>query len=95
MNLSEIVRIKKIPRTFQEITDQSSENIKDIRRSYRALIREFNLKAPNTNPSALIPKYISVLNLPQDVLINTNTIVDTFNSNFATSGKDPKGIVAG
>jgi transcription initiation factor TFIIB len=89
------VRIKKIPRTLQEITDQSSESVKDIRRCYRALTREFNLKAPNTNPSALVPKYISQLNLPQDVLINTNTIVNTFISNFPTSGKDPKGIVAG
>lgn len=89
------VRIKRIPRTFQEISDQSSENVKDIRRCYRALMREFNLKAPNTNPSALIPKFISQLNLSHDIAINTKTIVDTFISMFASSGKDPKGIVAG
>jgi len=89
------VRLKRIPRTFQEISDQSSENIKDMRRSYRALLREFNLKAPNTNPSALIPKYISKLQLTQDVAINAKKVVDTFISRFATSGKDPKGIVAG
>jgi transcription initiation factor TFIIB len=89
------VRSKRIPRTFQEISDQSSEKDKDIRRCYRALLREFNLKAPNTSPSSLIPKYISKLKLDQDVGINTKTIVDTFISRFATSGKDPKGIVAG
>lgn len=89
------IRIKRIPQTFQEILDESSENAKDIRRCYRILIRELNLKAPNTVPSALIPKYMAKLNLNQEIEILTSKIVNTFSSNFSTSGKDPKGIVAG
>ena len=89
------IRLKRIPRTFQEILEESSENSKDIRRCYRVLIRELNLKAPNTEPSALIPKYIAKLNLNQEIERTTAKIVNTFALNFPTSGKDPKGIVAG
>jgi len=89
------IRLKRIPRTFQEILEESSENSKDIRRCYRVLIRELNLKAPNTEPSALIPKYMAKLNLNQEIMRATTKIVNTFSSNFSTSGKDPKGIVAG
>ena len=89
------IRLKRIPRTFQEILEESSENSKDIRRCYRVLIRGLNLKAPNTEPSALIPKYIAKLNLNQEIERTTAKIVSTFTLNFPTSGKDPKGIVAG
>lgn len=89
------IRLKKIPRTLQEILEESAENEKDIRRCYRVLIRELNIKIPNTDPSALIPTYIANLNLNHEVEETTTKIVNTFSSNFSTSGKDPKGIVAG
>ena len=89
------IRLKKIPRTLQEILEESAENEKDIRRCYRVLIRELNIKSPNIDPSALIPTYIANLNLNYEVEETTTKIVNTFSSNFSTSGKDPKGIVAG
>ncbi len=89
------IRLKRIPRTFQEILEESAENSKDIRRCYRVLIRELNLKAQNTDPSALIPKYTAKLNLNQEIERFTSKIVNNFTLNFSTSGKDPKGIVAG
>jgi len=89
------IRVKKIPRTLQEILEESAENEKDIRRCYRVLIRELNIKSPNTNPSSLIPAYIADLQLNNEVEGIATKIVNTFASNFSTSGKDPKGIVAG
>ena len=89
------IRLKKIPRTFQEILEESAENEKDIRRCYRVLIRELNIKSPNTNPSALIPTYIANLKLNHSVGETATKIVNTFSAKFSTSGKDPKGIVAG
>ncbi len=89
------IRLKRIPRTLQEILDESSESEKDIRRCYRVLIREFNIKAPNTNPSDLIPTYIATLKLGPDIEINSTKIVNAYSERFSTSGKDPKGIVAG
>ena len=89
------IRLKKIPRTLQEILDESSENEKDIRRCYRVLIRELNIKSPNTKPSALIPSYLATLKLDSDIEINSTKIVNAYSERFSTSGKDPKGIVAG
>jgi transcription initiation factor TFIIB len=89
------IRVKKIPRTLQEILEESAENEKDIRRCYRVLIRELNIKSPNTNPSSLIPAYIADLQLNHEVEGTATKIVNAFSSNFSTSGKDPKGIVAG
>ncbi|MFX0076338.1 MAG: transcription initiation factor IIB family protein [Candidatus Hermodarchaeota archaeon] len=89
------IRLKRIPRTFQEILDESAENEKDIRRCYRVLIRELNVKSPNTDPTALIPTFIADLKLNHDVAEVATKIVNTFSSRFSTSGKDPKGIVAG
>jgi transcription initiation factor TFIIB len=89
------IRLKKIPRTLQEILEESAENEKDIRRCYRVLIRELNIKSPNTNPSALIPTYIANLKLNHEVEETATKIVNTFSAKFSTSGKDPKGIVAG
>jgi transcription initiation factor TFIIB len=89
------IRLKRIPRTLQEILDESSESEKDIRRCYRVLIREFNIKSPNTNPSDLIPTYIATLKLGPNIEINSTKIVNAYSERFSTSGKDPKGIVAG
>ncbi len=88
-------RIKKVPITLQEILSQSGDSDKDVRRSYRTLIKELKLKAPNTTPRALIPKFIGELNLNTDIERLADKIVKTFTSNFPISGKDPKGICAG
>ncbi|MBY9016309.1 MAG: transcription initiation factor IIB [Candidatus Lokiarchaeota archaeon] len=89
------IRLKKIPRTMQEILDESSENEKDIRRCYRVLIRELNIKSPHTKPSALIPSYVATLKLNSNIEINSTKIVNAYSERFSTSGKDPKGIVGG
>jgi len=89
------IRLKKIPRTLQEILEESAENEKDIRRCYRVLIKELNIKSPNTDPSALIPTYVANLKLNHDVEETATKIVNTFSAKFSTSGKDPKGIAAG
>jgi len=88
-------RKKKIPITLQEILDQTSESGKDVRRSYRALIKELKLKAPNTDPSTLIPRYVTKLHLPIEVERLAMKVVKKFCNNYPISGKDPKGLVAG
>ncbi|MFX0138540.1 MAG: transcription initiation factor IIB family protein, partial [Candidatus Hodarchaeota archaeon] len=88
-------REKKIPRTLQEILDETSINAKNVRRCYRTLIRELNLKAPSTDPISLIPRYIAELNLDADIEKTTINILQTFMSKFSTSGKDPKCLCAG
>lgn len=88
-------REKRIPRTLQEILDETSVSAKNVRRCYRTLIRELNLKVPTTDPISLIPRYTAELNLDTEVENTTIKILQTFISKFSTSGKDPKGLCAG
>jgi transcription initiation factor TFIIB len=88
-------RERKIPRTLQEILDETSVSAKNVRRCYRTLIRELNLKVPSTDPISLIPRYIAELGLDADVEKSTINVLRTFISQYSTSGKDPKGLCAG
>ena len=88
-------RKKGFPRTLQEIFDETSENAKDVRRCYRVLIRELNLKVPNMDPLSLVPKFISALELDLEIEELVRKILNAYKTNISTSGKDPKGIVAG
>jgi len=88
-------RERKIPRTLQEILDQTTISAKNVRRCYRTLIRELNLKVPSTDPISLIPRFIAELELDVEAENTTIKIINTFTSKFSTSGKDPKGLCAG
>ncbi|KKK40528.1 hypothetical protein LCGC14_0729220 [marine sediment metagenome] len=88
-------RERKIPRTLQEILDQTTISAKNVRRCYRTLIRELNLKVPSTDPISLIPRFIADLELDFEAENATIKIINIFTSKFSTSGKDPKGLCAG
>ncbi|HEC38382.1 hypothetical protein LCGC14_0581170 [marine sediment metagenome] len=88
-------RERKIPRTLQEIIDQTTISAKNVRRCYRTLIRELNLKVPSTDPVSLIPRFIAELELDVAAENATIKIINIFTSKFSTSGKDPKGLCAG
>lgn len=66
-----------------------------MRRCYRTLIRELNLKVPSTDPISLIPRYIAELGLDTNAEKTTINILQSFALKFSTSGKDPKGLCAG
>ncbi|MBD3253857.1 MAG: transcription initiation factor IIB [Candidatus Lokiarchaeota archaeon] len=88
-------RKKKIPRTFQEILDETSENPKDVRRCYAILIKEFHLKVPSADPVILVPRFITELDLDAEIERITVKILKAYKKRIPLSGKDPKGIVAG
>ncbi|MFW9781312.1 MAG: transcription initiation factor IIB family protein [Candidatus Heimdallarchaeota archaeon] len=88
-------RERKIPRTLREILDETAVNAKNVRRCYRTIIRELNLKAPSTDPISLVPRFIAELGLDVETEKETIIILQKFTSKFSTSGKDPKGLCAG
>jgi transcription initiation factor TFIIB len=88
-------RQRKIPRTLQEILEQTTISAKNVRRCYRTLIKELKLKAPSTDPISLIPRFIAELGLNADSEKITVKILKAFSNNFSISGKDPKGLCAG
>jgi len=88
-------RKRKIPRTLQEILEETSVSAKNVRRCYRTIIRELNLKAPSTDPISLVPRFIAELRLDVNAEKKTIKILKAYISNYSISGKDPKGLCAG
>ncbi len=88
-------REEKVPRTLQEILEETSVSAKNVRRCYRTLIKELNLKAPTTDPIFLVPRYIAELGLDAETENLTVKILRSFIAKYSTSGKDPKGLCAG
>ena len=88
-------RQKKIPRTLQEILDQTDVDDKEVRRCYQTLVRELKIKISATNPISLIPRYIVDLNLDSEIERLSIKILKNYVANFSISGKDPKGLCAG
>jgi len=80
---------------LQEILDETAINAKNVRRCYRTLIRELNLKAPSTDPISLVPRFIAELGLDAEAENSSINVLNKFISKFSTSGKDPKGLCAG
>ncbi len=88
-------REEKVPRTLQEILEDTAVSAKNVRRCYRTLMKELNLKAPTTDPIFLVPRYIAELGLDAETENLTVKILRSFIAKYSTSGKDPKGLCAG
>ena len=54
-----------------------------------------NLKTQSTDPIALVPRYVSDLELDSEIEALIKKILTTYIDNFSISGKDPKGLCAG
>ena len=86
---------KSIPRTFQEILNETPISEKIVKKCYNILVRELNLKVLNTNPMSFIPRFAAELNLGFDIEILTRKILQPMINKNLLCGKDPKGFCAG
>ncbi|MHA1791039.1 MAG: transcription initiation factor IIB [Promethearchaeota archaeon] len=87
-------RSSRIPRTMQEIIDQTTVDAREMRKAYRTLLKELNLKVPTLDPTTLIPKYISALKLSNSVERKVIEILNKIKDKSFIAGKDPKGLCA-
>ncbi|MFX1322777.1 MAG: transcription initiation factor IIB family protein [Promethearchaeota archaeon] len=90
-----VCKEKGLPRTFQEILNETSTSENKVKSCYKTLIFQLHLKVHNINPISLIPKYIADLGLDIEV---ERIAVKFLLSNFekvSFCGKDPKGLCAG
>jgi len=84
-----------IPRTLQEILKESPIIEKKVKKCYKALVNEFNLKVCHINPTSLVPKFAAALNLDFDVEKAACKILQPIYKKNLIRGKDPKGFCAG
>lgn len=88
-------KTEKIPRSFQEILDESPISCKTIKKCSKIIFNHFNLKLPSTNIVSFIPKYIVELGLNINVEKLAIKILDSFLKKTPNNGKNPKGLCAG
>ncbi|MHA1705219.1 MAG: hypothetical protein ACTSUX_03970, partial [Promethearchaeota archaeon] len=70
-----------------------SDNI--VKKCYKILVRELNLKISHIDPISLIPRYCADLNLGIDIEKEAMRVLQNFINKTSISGKDPKGLCAG
>jgi len=90
-----VCKDEKVPITLQEILDEASINSNIVKKCYKILVRELNLKSPHIDPVSLIPRYCAELGLPIEVEKEAVTILKKFIQKSSICGKDPKGLCAG
>ncbi|MFX0037264.1 MAG: transcription initiation factor IIB family protein [Candidatus Hermodarchaeota archaeon] len=90
-----VCKQEKVPITLQEILDEASINDNIVKKCYKILVRELNLKSPHIDPISLIPRYCADLGLSINIEKEAVGVLRNFIENSSTCGKDPKGLCAG
>jgi transcription initiation factor TFIIB len=86
---------EKVPVTLQEILEEASINDNIVKKCYKILVRELNLKISHIDPVSLIPRYCADLDLGIEIEKESMKVLNKFIENTSISGKDPKGLCAG
>ena len=87
-------RLRKVPRTLEDIAQQSRISKKELGRCYRLLLRELRIHIPIASPVDFIPKLGTKLNLSGETLRKAADIVKRARELGITAGKDPTGLAA-
>jgi len=90
-----ICKEEKVPITLQEILEEASINSNIVKKCYKILVRELNLKSPHIDPISIIPRYCADLGFPIEDKKETIKILKIFFMKSSICGKDPKGLCAG
>jgi transcription initiation factor TFIIB len=90
-----VCKQEKVPITLQEILDEASINDNIVKKCYKILVRELNLKSPHIDPVSLIPRYCADLGLDINIEKEAVKVLTNFINNSSICGKDPKGLCAG
>jgi transcription initiation factor TFIIB len=88
-------RNNNLPRTFQEILNESPISEKTIKKCFKIVFNHFNLKLPQTDIISFIPRYTSALGLNSDIEKCAIKILQNHLRKVPNSGKNPKGLCAG
>ncbi len=87
-------RLNKIPRTLREVAEASTEDKKDVSRTYRYLLRELGLRMPVDYPMKFVPRIASKIDVSRETDRLTVEVLREARKKKALMGKDPRGIAA-
>ena len=87
-------RVRRIPRTLEEVSDATLITKKRLGQCYRLLVNRMNYKIPPTRPTDLVIRIgteIAVSSLTQQLAVE---IINQATEKKLTIGKDPSGMAA-
>lgn len=87
-------RMRKIPRTLDEVGKFSRTGRKEIGRTFRAIAKELQISVQPSSPADYIPRFCSILNLPQEVNAQSLFLLSEAEKADLTAGRGPTGIAA-
>jgi len=87
-------RLLRVPRSLSEVSKASGRSLRDVSRTYRLLVREFDLKMPVDDPMKFVPKLASNLKISLDSEKVTIEILQDAAERKMHVGKDPRSMSA-
>ncbi len=87
-------RVRRVPRTLDEIAEETRINKKELGRCYRLLIRKLSLTIPLASPVDYLVRFGTELGLSGVCQRNAATILSSAKESGLTAGKDPTGLAA-
>jgi len=88
-------RLRKAPRSLEEIARHSRVNRKKIGQHYRLLVEKLKIRMPISDPANYVPRFITELNLPGIVQQKVIEILEMAKENRTlVTGRDPRGLAA-
>ncbi len=89
-----VCRIRKIPRTLDEVAEKSHIRKIKLGKAFRQLVRKVNVTIPISSPIDFIPRFSNELELSGKVANRAKEILDEAKEEGITAGKDPTGMAA-
>ncbi|MFX1521256.1 MAG: transcription initiation factor IIB [Promethearchaeota archaeon] len=87
-------RIRKIPRTLDEVAEKSHVNKKQLGQAFRLLARRVEMSIPLSSPIDFIPRFANDLGLSGSVSKRAIKLLKKAKQVGITAGKDPTGMAA-
>jgi transcription initiation factor TFIIB len=82
------------PRSLDEIAAVSRVEKDEIARTYRYVVRELSLEIQPADPESYVPRFVSDLDLPDEVERQARDLLATAKREGVHSGKSPVGLAA-
>ncbi len=79
-------------RTLKDIATVSNLKVKDLSRSYRLLIKEFDLRIPLPDPVKSATKIANILSLSERTTRDAVSVIEEIRQHGGSAGKDPMGL---
>ncbi|NHI94261.1 MAG: transcription initiation factor IIB [Candidatus Lokiarchaeota archaeon] len=89
-----ICRQNNVPLPLKSITNLSLESEKTIRKAYRTILQELNLKVNSVDAMTLISRIGGELKITNKIEKDAQLLIEKAKENKLLVGKDPKGIAA-